>query len=373
MIRKALLCTTAGVLAVALACSKSTTSPASPTAATQPDAGAAADGSTLKAATPSAVSPTGGTQVTDTLILTASKASGKYADVALSYQFQIRSGTTVVYDSGVTGGGGSGNNVTHTPTVQLDPETNFTWRVRAAYQGAVGSWSSDASFKSPVGAYIRNGELRDPLTIGRTVGTVDGSVTFSSEGATINDQTSNIHYVMDQTVTVGEYSLMAKNVKSSAPGGKSKMMAIQQGFEDPTTNPYRFTIEKRGSGYPEPGATTCRIITGNADRNSNSVNIFDCDRFTVNYDVNHWYLWSVRWGNGLLRMTVTDTDLGRVVYDNQQKIGSKPYNPSPMVVFVGAPIGRAGPDDASVPRITVKNVWLSVNPRPAFPTAASEK
>ena len=192
MIRKVLLCTTAGVLAVGLACSKSATSPASPTAATQPDAGAAADGSTLKAATPSTVSPTGGTQVTDTLVLTASKVSGKYADVAMSYQFQIRSGTTVVYDSGVTGGSGSGNNVTHTPTAQIDPDTNFTWRVRAAYQGAVGSWSSDASFKSAVGAYIRAGELRDPLTIGRTVGLINGSVTFSSEGATINDQTRTI-------------------------------------------------------------------------------------------------------------------------------------------------------------------------------------
>ena len=124
------------------------------------------------------MSPTGGAQVTDPLVLTASKASGKYADVAMSYQFQIRSGTTVVYDSGVVGGVGSGSNVTHTPTAQLDPETNFTWRVRAAYQGAVGSWSSDAAFKSPVGAFIRGNEVRDPLTIGRTVGETRGPVQF---------------------------------------------------------------------------------------------------------------------------------------------------------------------------------------------------
>ena len=107
MIRKVLLCTAAGVLAIGLACSKSTTNPASPSVATQPDAGAAADGSTLKAATPRPCRPTGGTQVTDPLVLTASKATGKFADVALSYQFQIRSGTTVVYDSGVIGGAGT--------------------------------------------------------------------------------------------------------------------------------------------------------------------------------------------------------------------------------------------------------------------------
>ena len=91
----------------------------------RPTADAAADGSTLKAATPATVSPTGGMQVTDPLVLTASKATGKYADVAMSYQFQVRSGTTVVYDSGVVGGVGSGSNVTHTPTAQLDSETQL--------------------------------------------------------------------------------------------------------------------------------------------------------------------------------------------------------------------------------------------------------
>ena len=212
----------------------------------------------------------------------------------MSYQFQVRSGTTVVYDSGVTGGAGSGNNVTHTPTAQIDPDTNYTWRVRAAYQGAIGSWSSDASFKSPVGAFLRNGELRDPLTIGRTVGVPVGNVTFSSEGATINDQTSVIRYVMDQTVIAGEFSMMVKNIKSAAPGDKSKIMAIQEGSGDITTNDYRFTIEKRGSSYPEPGATTFRIITGDAtSRRSSTVRAS-----TVNYDTTHWYLWTARWRTG---------------------------------------------------------------------------
>lgn len=367
MIRKVLICTAAGVFATAVACSKSTTNPASPSSTAASDAGAAADGSTLKASTPAIVSPNGGTQVTDPLVLTATKAVGKFGDITPSYQFQIRSGSTVVYDSGVTGGGGAGNNVIFTvpSSAGLAPETDYTWRVRASYQGGIGSWSSDGTFKSPVGAYLRSGELRDPLTIGRTVGQINGNVTFTNEGAVINDQSSNIAYNLGAPVVVGEFSMMAKNIKSSAPGGKSKMMAIQQGFDEPTTNPFRFTIEKRGSGYPEPGATTCRIITGNADPGAGR--IFDCARFTVNYDVTHWYLWTARWGNGIARITVVDTDTGRTVYDNQIGIGSRPYQPNPMVAFAGAPIGRAGPDDASVPRIIVKNVWLSANPRPTFP------
>jgi hypothetical protein len=59
MTRKVLLCTATGVLAVALACGKSAPAPTSPSASTQPDAGAAADGSTLKSTTPAIVSPSG--------------------------------------------------------------------------------------------------------------------------------------------------------------------------------------------------------------------------------------------------------------------------------------------------------------------------
>lgn len=366
MIRKVLLCAVACVLAVALACSKSTTTPASPTSATPPDAGAAADGSTLKATTPSIVSPSGGTQVTDPITLTASKAAGKYQDIAVSYQFQIRSGSTVVYDSGVTGGGGSGNNVTHQPpSSALNPDTDYTWRVRAAYQGAVGSWSADGSFKSPVGAFLRNGELRDPLTIGRTVGTPLGSVTFNSEGATINDQSSSIQYVMDKTVTAGEFSFLAKNIKNAAPGGKSKMMAITQGFGEITDNAYRFTLEKRGSGYSDPGQTRYRIITNGS--------VFDSPSTTPNFDPSRWYFWQATWGNGGSRLMVrADSETGPIVVNLSATTGSKPYAPNPMVAYVGAPIGRAGPDDASVPRITVKNVWLGAAARPGFP-AISEK
>jgi hypothetical protein len=367
MIRKVLICTAAAVLAVAVGCSKSSTSPASPSSTTQSDAGAAPDGSTLKASTPAIVSPSGGTQVTDPLVLTASKAVGKFGDITPSYQFQIRSGGTVVYDSGVTGGGGAGSNVTHTVPAGagLSPDTDYTWRVRASFQGAVGSWSGDGAFKSPVGAYLRSGEVRDPLTIGRTVGQISGNVTLSADGATINDQSSFIAYNIGAPITEGQFSMMATNIKSAAPGGKSKMMAIQQGFDEPTTNPYRFTIEKRGSGYPEPGATTCRIITGNSDPAAGR--IFDCARQTVNYDTTHWYLWTAAWRTGSVTITVVDTTIGKTVFSNSVGTGSRAYAPNPFVAFVGAPIGRAGPDDASVPRITVKNVWLSAGPRPTFP------
>src|SRR5215831_7973311 len=132
MIRKVLMCTAAGILAAAMACSKSSPNPTSPSTAASADAGAASDGSTLKASTPAVVSPSGGAQVTDPIVLTATKAVGKFGDITPSYQFQVRIGSTVIYDSGVTGGGGAGSNVTHTvPSSALNSDTDYSWRVRA--------------------------------------------------------------------------------------------------------------------------------------------------------------------------------------------------------------------------------------------------
>lgn len=356
MIRKVLLCTATGVLAVALACSKSTTSPATPTSATPPDTGAAADGSTLKVAAPGTSSPTGGTQVNDPITLTASTVAGKFSSVTPSYRFQVRSGTTVVSE-GVVGPIADAS-VSFAPT-GLASDTNYTWRVQATLQGQNGPWSGDASFKSPVGAFLKNGELRDPLTIGKTVGNPVGSVSFTAEGATINDQSSNIQYVMDKTVSSGEFSFLAKNIKNAAPGGKSKMMSIQQGFGDITDNAYRFTMEKRGSGYFDPGQTRYRIITNGS--------VWDSASTTPNFDTARWYFWQATWSPGNSRLIVrADSETGPTVVNLSAPTGGKTYSPNPMVAYVGAPIGRAGPDDASVPRITVKNVYLGAGPRPAF-------
>jgi hypothetical protein len=358
MIRKVLICTAAGVLAVAVACSKSTTSPASPTSTAQPQTSANADGSTLKAPAPTTTSPTGGTQVSDPVTLTAGTVSAKYSSVARQDRFQGRSGSTVVSEGVVSAGSGS---VTFQAT-GLTADTDYTWRVQATYQGANGPWSADASFRSPIGAYIRAGEVRDPLTIGRTVGEPTG-VTFTSQGASIDAQTSVIRYNVGATLTAGEFSFLATNIKSAAPGGKSKMMAMQQGTGDITDNPYRFTIEKRGSGYVTPGQTRYRIITGNA-----TSRVFDSGSANPNYDTSKWYFWQVTWSPGTSRLIVRqDSETGPVIVNLSAATGSQPYAPNPMFAYVGSPIGRAGPDDASVPRIVVKNVWISANPRPAFP------
>lgn len=366
MTRKALLCAVTGVLAVALACGKSSPPPTSPSAATQPDAGAFADGSTLKAPTPTLVSPTGGTQVTDPTTLTASKVTAKFQpDVLLSYQFQVRSGSTVVYDSGVTGGVGSGNNVTHTvPSTALNSDTDYTWRVRAAYQGAVASWSSDATFKSPVGAFMRGNEVRDPLTIGRTVGEIRGPVQFiPGVGLKLIGHESHVFYNLPQTLDTGEFSMMILGADEGSEGDKSKVFAMQEGPDenDITDDDYRMTAELRGRDYFQPGATTARIITG-------AGGIFDFPRLQLNYESSRWYFWRFSFRTGQARLEIRrDSETGSAMYDQTVGTGSRAYRPVPHFLYLGAPVGRAGPIDATLPGGIYKNIYIGPNARPVFP------
>jgi hypothetical protein len=357
----------AAIFTLTVACGPKPSSPVSPDPSAAPEAGAAPDGSTLKSATPAPVSPISGAQVTDPILLTASKATGKFMDIALSYRFQVRSASTVVYDSGAIGGVGAGTSVTHAPTAQLEPDTTFTWRVRAEYQGAFGSWSSDAAFKSPVGAYIRGSEIRDPLTIGRTVGTIAGPTQFvAGKGLELLAHTSHVRYQLQQTLQAGEFSMMVTGIDEGSPGDKSKVMSMQEGDGDITTNRYRFTAEKRGRSYVDPGAVTFRIITGDPDHANGKVN--DGNRVVVPMNDEAWYFWKITWGGNRAALEVrADSPEGRTIYSSAVGMGGSPYRPSPHVLFLGQPFGRAGEIDASIPGMIVKNVWVSAAPRPVFP------
>ena len=360
MHRKVLLYTAAGVLGLTLACSKSTPNPSSPSSATQAETDAAPDGSTLKAPTPAIVSPTGGGQIVDPVTLTVSRVSGKYQDVPLTYQFQVRSGSTVVYDSG--GSAGTSHVV---PSGALNPDTDYTWRARATYQGAFGSWSSDGSFKSPVGAYIRGNEIRDPLTIGRTVGQRIGPTQFTAEGLTLLGHESRVTYQLDQNLQAGEFSVMVRGFDEGSPGDKTKIISMQEGGGDITANDYRMTFEKRGRSYTTPGATTWRMIMGDAVEHHGR--IFDGDRVGVEYSDERWYFWKITWGNRTTAEVRADGPTGPVIYRSSRGTGAFVYRPVPHVIHLGAPVGRAGPGDASIPGAIYKNVWVGAGPRPNFP------
>jgi hypothetical protein len=54
-----------------------------------------------------------------------------------------------------------------------------------------------------------------------------------------------------------------------------------------------------------------------------------------------------------------------VIYNFGKHYGGL-YDPNPHLAYLGSPVGRGGVDDATVPGMVVRQVWLSKRPRPSF-------
>jgi hypothetical protein len=358
------LCSAAAALALAVACSKSSTNPASPTSTQEVSGAAAADGSTLKVPAPTPVSPVNGAQP-DTLVLTANTVTGKYdKSLTPSYEFRIKTsgGSVVPACSQVVAA--TGGTVSFTPTCTLDLDTAHSWSVRAVFAGASGPWSADASFKTPLGGYNTGSELYDPLYNGKTVGQIVGPVTFTSEGARLEANESHIKYMFPSPLTAGEFSVMIKGADEGSNGDKSKVFSMQQGEDsDITTNSYRFTAELRGNRYPAPGTVSCRLIAGDGVSR-------DCEpRKQLNFSSARWYFWRMTWNvGGSFSMSVQgDGPSGPVLASWTRSLSGRTYRPTPHMLYLGAPSGRNGALDATLPGGTYKNLWVSGRARPTFP------
>jgi len=363
MHKKLVACAAAAALALVFACSKNPEAPAAPGGATPDASEAAADGSTLKVTAPTPQSPINNAQL-DVLVLTAGTSTGRFVQgMTFSYEFEIRNaGGNPVCNSGAIAA--SGSTVSFTPTCTLDFDAPHTWRVRAVRGSSFGPWSGVANFRSAAGGFIRNNELFDPLTNGRTVGTVRGPVEFiQGQGARLVAHESHIRYVLPVNLQQGEFSMMILGADEGSPGDKSKVFAMQEGPDegDITDDDYRFTAELRGRNYGAPGSIAFRIIAGDGVSR-------DGHRVQVNFNSSRWYFWRFSWRTGTARLEVReDNRNGRAVYDTQIGTGSHPYRPDPHFLYIGVPQGRAGLLDATLPGGIYKNVWASPNPRPNFP------
>jgi hypothetical protein len=356
--KKLVACVSTALLALTFACSKNSPSPVSPGGTDPGLTEQGPEGQTLKTTPPVPQSPVNGAQPDGILNLVATKAQTKFGDVPLSYQFQIRSGQDVVYDSGVIGGGGAGpTGVQHNPTVALTPDAMYTWRVRASFQNAFGPWSSDASFKAPVGGYIRGNEVFDPLTNERTVGEIVGNVTFiPGVGVRLNDFTSHIRYRLEQTLLQGEFSIIVTGMATNNEGGKTKVMAMSEGLADIVTNDRRMTVEKRGDPM---GVIAWRFISY-----LDQIDTVRNERVRREFDPNKSYLFTTTW-DGFFRVRIQEGGASGPEIYNFGKHYEGPYDPNPHYAFIGAPVGRSGTDGATVPGMIVRNVWISSRPRPA--------
>jgi hypothetical protein len=365
--KKSVACAAAALMAVALGCSDDSPTPVSPTSAEAVGSSVGPAGETLKATAPSPQSPISNQQP-DSLVLVAGKSSPSFAGSRApdyAYEFEIRnSGGTATVCPAVTVPGGSESSVSATPNCTLEFDQPYTWRVRAVFADATGPWSANATFRAPAGGYIRDSEVFDPLTTGTTVGAIIGGVEFlSGQGARLISFDSHITYRLPVTLEAGELSMMILGADEGNPGDKTKVFSMQEGEDegDLTNDDYRFTAELRGRNYGAPGSVTYRIIAGDGESR-------DGARIQLNFESSRWYFWRFTWRTGSALLEVKqDGPNGNTIYASAIGTGSHPYRPNPHFIHLGAPIGRAGAIDATMPGIIIKNVWASSRPRPAFP------
>ena len=369
----------AAVTAIAIACGGDTKTPVSPTPATSSDsAAAAADGSTLKVSEPAPQSPTNGSTV-DSLTpnLVIQNATGRFVPLSIpSYRFVVvdSAGVTVA-DSGAVAAGVVSPTLTayRIPSGLLKAEAVYRWRARGESGAAFGPWSSYFTFKTPKSGgdgYQTATTLWDPLVNGRTIGRATG-MEFSATGARTIGNESNIRYDLLQTISAGEYSFYAYNLNPLSTGDKTKLMSMQEGTDDITTNDYRFTVEKRGASYPSPGQVRIRIIAG--DSAEGAGRIFDSAPEVAPLVKNVWYFVRLTWGASRAKLQIFNANgttgaIGSLVFDKDLGYAPYTYKPVPHTAWIGAPVGRGGPQDGSVSNMTVKGVWISAagTPRPGF-------
>jgi hypothetical protein len=352
----------AATLAVALACTRSTT-PTSPSADGTRGSDAAADGSTLKATAPNPLSPVNDESLNDAPTLTATASTMKYSDpAALQYRFEVFNEVGArVQESGLL------NTPAFRVTAPLAFRKRHTWRVRSEYQGAVGPWSAVASFVTAEGGYIRGNEVFDPLYNGQTVGELIGATTFMPEkGIRLDGNSSYVRYLIPETITSGEFSMEVEGLRTNAPGNKSKVFGMQEGEDDFITNRYRVDIQYRGTGGFPPNAITFRALYGSATdldvryeppTHVRLASVYELDPSVI-------YYWRAVWGSEF-RVTVKEGGInGRTIYEYGMPSPNGAYAPSPHYAYLGAPTGRSGAESASIPGVIYRNVWIGARARP---------
>jgi len=348
-------------VALAVACGHNSSTPVTPTSVTPGESSAAPDGSTLKATQPVAQSPVNGAQPEGALVLTATASTGKFTTIALSHRFEIYDASKAkVCDSGLVAA--SGNTVSYTVSgCALAFDAPHTWRVRAEYQGSVGPWSTDASFRSPVGGYIRGNELFDPLTNGpSSLISAGRNVTWiPGKGVQLNGQDSYVEWRLQQTCTDCEYSALITNLGNGSEEWKTKVMSMLQGDGvNVTDNNYRLTLDKRTQWVGQQSVIRYTLRSRGVDAGEPKSGPQSWNRANT-------YFWKYTWSGGNANLVVKDGGVNGSIKAILPTTYKAPYSPNPHLIRLGSVGGRGG-DDTN-PGTIVWNVWVSPNPRPNLP------
>jgi hypothetical protein len=351
-------------LAVATACGHQGSTPLSPSGV-KPTVSvnevAGVNGATLKVSSPPLVSPLNDTVldgIQPTLVCQpAAPTNG--GPLTLAYDWEV-------YDAAGTKVRTEVVNGTSWAVLGLNYEQRYTWRVRAtaSYVGTdgkvvdtFGPWSNFGSFVTPTNqGYIRGNELYDPLFNGQTVGTIVGPAHFvPGVGISLDSLGSYVSYQLQTPLIEGEFSMLAQNVRTRHEGGKTKLMAMSDGYDDITTNDRRATYEKRSDG-----SMAWRIIT-----HDDQIETSSAERVFVQYNLTDTFAFGMDWHANVFSFYARQGGYkGKQIYGQSKHWKGRPYDPQTHVLYLGGPGGRAGDDSGSVPNIIIRQVWASSSPRP---------
>ena len=163
-----------GLMAVALGCSNDSPSPVSPSGAEAGGSGAGPAGETLKATAPSPQSPVNNSSPTRWCSSLGSLRRRSAADrppMGMSSKF----GTAPVRRlSALRSRCAAAADPRCRPADAARSSSISSTRGASArtFGNASGPWSANATFRAPAGGYVRGNEIMDPLTNGRTAGSI---------------------------------------------------------------------------------------------------------------------------------------------------------------------------------------------------------
>lgn len=349
-----------------VACGKDAQQSASPTAASATTSAADTPRSaTIKASAPVPTSPPNGQKVdtqgsTDVVLTVKNAVATNNVGMPVGYRFQVfTSGGALVEEASVDAGSGQ---TSYVIKAQLEGDQTYTWWARAETTGAAQTteWSSRWSFIAPqLAGFLNSDGLYDPLINGQTVGKIVGPTLWHPGlGIELLSLDSYVQYDLPRTISQGEFSYLASNVRTGSEGGKTKLLAMQQGYDDITTNDRRLTFEKRGDG-----TVAWRLITYDDQIDTIGPERIGMDFRPTSRD--HTWFFEVSWRNNQFIPIIREhSATGPVRYRFQKSWKGREYDPTPHVAYLGGPSGRAGSDSGSVPNIIIRQVWLSDKPRP---------
>jgi hypothetical protein len=254
-----------------------------------------------------------------------------------------------------------------TPDQDLQSTTRYFWRARLTQGTTSSDWSATAKFRSKAVGYNQPGTLFDPLTASETVGTIVGSTTWvPGKGIMLNSATSYVRYQLPQTIAQGEFSMEIEGTAPNGPPGKPRLFSMLDGTGRLDLSKYQMNVQYRGRQGNPDNAIAFKAVWGDEDVKLEP-ELHERQQDVRLLEPARTYFWQATWDALTFRLVVReDGPAGREIYNRSKTSppGYGPYAPTPHFAYLGANEVALGGEDGTVPGITIRNVWLSTQPRP---------